>query len=315
VNVLDAAGPQAGKLVVLWWVMFWVSVAVLALVLIALAFAVVRGRRHDGDRRPAPEPPPARRAGVVIGAATVVTTLILIALLVTSVVTGRAVSAFSGPDPLTITVTGHQWWWSARYDDGEPSERFEIANELHVPVGRPVRLKLQTVDVIHSLWVPNLHGKRDLIPARTNELWLQADREGVFNGQCAEYCGLQHAHMALRIVADSPQAFDTWRRQQMQPAPEPTDALVQRGRDAFLAGPCVLCHTVRGTTAGGRVGPDLTHVASRATLAAGTIPNTPGHLSGWIADAQGVKPGTRMPTLGLPPDELLAILAWLETLR
>jgi cytochrome c oxidase subunit II len=314
-SVLDAAGPQAARLASLWWLMFWVCAVVTLLVLAALAFAVVRGRRRAVQDAPMPSPPAAVGAGSIVAVATVITTITLVGLLVASVTTGRAISALTGPDSITIELTGHQWWWEARYADGEPWRRFLTANELHVPVGRPVDVKLKTADVIHSLWVPSLQGKRDLIPARTNELVFQADRAGVFGGQCAEFCGLQHAHMAIRIVAESSDRFDRWRDMQIQPAPEPTDALARRGRDAFVAGPCALCHTVRGTPAGGAVGPDLTHVASRATLASGTIPNTPGHLGGWIADAQGIKPGTQMPTMGLPPEELLAILAWLRTLR
>ena len=315
-NVLDAAGPQADRLAGLWWLMFWICAGVFVLMLAALAFAVVRGRRAaPGDALPDADPPPAYRAGTVIAVASGVSVVILIVLLVASVLVGRAVTAFGGADPLTIEVTGRQWWWEARYEDPEPARSFVTANEVHVPVGRPIRLKLRTADVIHSLWIPSLHGKRDMIPARTNDLWLQADRHGVFTGQCAEFCGLQHAHMALRIVARPAHEFEAWREAQLRDAPEPSDPLTRRGRDAFLAGPCVLCHTVRGTTAGGRVGPDLTHVASRATLAAGSIPNTPGHLAGWIADAQGIKPGTQMPTLGLPTDELLAIHAWVSTLR
>lgn len=314
-SVLDAAGPQAARLAALWWLMFWVCAVVLVLVLAALVLGVRRGRRRAREDTPMPNPPAAVGAGSIVATATGITVITLVGLLVASVLTGRALGAFTGPDPVTIEVTGHQWWWEARYADGDPWRRFKTANELHVPVGRAVHLQLTTVDVIHSLWVPNLHGKRDLIPARTNELTLQADRPGVFAGQCAEFCGLQHAHMGLRIVAVAPGEFDRWREAQIRPAAEPTDALARRGRDAFVAGPCALCHTVRGTTAGGGVGPDLTHVASRATLAAGTIPNTPGHLAGFIADAQGIKPGTQMPTLGLPPDELLAILAWLGTLR
>ena len=313
-SVLDAAGPQAARLASLWWLMLWVCAVVLVLVLAALLFAVARGRRH-AEPPPMPEPPRAPVADGVVATATAVTVIVLIGLLIASVLTGRAVGAFTGSQPLTIELTGHQWWWAARYADGEPRQRFVTANELHVPVGRAVTLKLRTADVIHSFWVPQLHGKRDLIPARTNELTLQADRPGVFAGQCAEFCGLQHAHMALRIVAVSAAEFERWREAQIKPAAEPGDALARRGRDAFVAGPCALCHTIRGTPAGGAVGPDLTHVASRATLAAGTIPNTPGHLAGWIADAQGIKPGTQMPTLGLPPDELRAILAWLATLR
>jgi cytochrome c oxidase subunit 2 len=171
------------------------------------------------------------------------------------------------------------------------------------------------VDVIHSFWVPNLHGKKDMIPGQVNTFWLQADRPGVFRGQCAEFCGFQHANMALYVVAEPEDQFARWQAQQRQPAPEPATDAQRKGRDVFMASSCVLCHAVAGTSAGGVTGPNLTHVASRLSLAAGTLPNTRGHLAGWIVDPQLQKPGNNMPPNLLSPHELQALLSYLETLR
>jgi cytochrome c oxidase subunit 2 len=212
-------------------------------------------------------------------------------------------------------VTGHQWWWDVRYDAHVPAHRVRTANEIHIPVGQPILLKLRTSDVIHSFWVPSLHGKRDLIPGQTNTLWLQADRPGTYRGQCAEFCGHQHAHMGLLVVAEPPERFAGWQERQRQPAAEPADALARRGREVFVAGPCALCHAVRGTEAAAEVAPDLTHLGSRLTIAAATLANTPGHLAGWIVDPQRLKPGSHMPPMSLAADDLQALLAYLGSLR
>jgi cytochrome c oxidase subunit 2 len=188
------------------------------------------------------------------------------------------------------------------------------ANEIHIPVGRPVLINTHSQDVIHSFWMPELHGKRDLIPGHPSAIWLQADRPGVFQGQCAEFCGLQHAHMRLIVVAEPEETFQAWLEAQRQSAQPPRDPLAERGMHVFVSGPCALCHAIRGTDAAGHVAPDLTHIASRATLAAGTLPNTPGHLAGWIIDSQSVKPGNAMPSMSLSPEDLQALLAYLGNL-
>jgi cytochrome c oxidase subunit 2 len=186
---------------------------------------------------------------------------------------------------------------------------------LHIPVGRPVLLKLRSVDVIHSFWVPNLHGKIDAIPSRHNVFWLQADKPGIYVGQCAEYCGLQHAHMRMRIFADPPDKFADWLGQQQQDSHVPQTGEQSRGRVVFLNGPCIICHQIRGTDAHGSYGPDLTHVGSRTTIAAGTLPMTRGNLAGWIIDSQRLKPGTHMPGMNLSSDEVQLIAAYLESLK
>jgi len=219
------------------------------------------------------------------------------------------------PDPVGITVTGHQWWWEVRYDDPTPKNIVLTANEIHVPVGRPISLTLTSADVIHSFWVPSLNGKRDLIPGQNATTWFVADKPGVYRGQCAEFCGLQHAKMDIFVVADPPEAFAAWLEAQRAPAAEPTDPLVARGREVFLSGPCAMCHAVAGTRAGGRFGPDLTHVASRSWIAGASLENTRGHLAGWIADSQEIKPGNKMPPVPLAPEDADALLAYLESLK
>jgi len=218
-----------------------------------------------------------------------------------------------------IAIHAKQFEWQVTYPgaDGQlgTPDDFTVRNQLHVPVGRPVVFTMEGPDVIHSLWVPPLHGKKDLIPGHATSLWIKADRPGAFGGQCAEFCGYQHAHMRLLVIAESRGAFDAWLARQRRPAPEPTDAQARRGRDVFLTGPCAICHTIVGTPAAARLGPDLTHLAGRTTLAAGTLPNTPGHLAGWIIDPQRIKPGVHMPSIGLDGADLQALLAYLGSLK
>jgi cytochrome c oxidase subunit 2 len=311
-SMLGAAGPHAAGVESLWWLFFWITAGVYVLVMIALLVAVLRHRRPADPRDPAAS----RRAGVVITGATGVTLVLLFVLLISSVRTGRySIQGLADPSHLNIKLTGNQWWWNVEYESTIASQRVRTANEIHIPTGRPVLLKLRSSDVIHSFWVPNLAGKKDLIPGHETELWIQADRPGVYRGQCAEFCGPQHAHMALAVVAEPADKYAAWLDAQRRPAAEPQDQIAKRGRDVFLSGPCVMCHSIRGTGAGGRTAPDLTHLGSRLTLAAGTVPNTPGHLAGWITDAQGIKPGNRMPTIGIGGEDLQALLKYLQTLK
>jgi cytochrome c oxidase subunit II len=308
-SALDSAGVQAARIEQLWWLMFWVCTAVFVLVMLALAVAVVRG----GGARSTATPDSTLTRNVTIS--TVLSTIALIGLLFASVLTGRALGSLSMPDPLTVQITGYQWWWSIDYQNPDPSLNVTTANELHLPVGRPVAITLKAADVIHSFWVPSLHGKTDLVPGRDNVMWLRADKPGIFRGQCAEYCGVQHAHMALTVIAEAPNDFEGWLSTQRQLARDPVSAEQARGRQIVEQGPCALCHTVRGTTAAARTAPDLTHFATRSTIGAGTVPNTRGYLAGWIADPQHIKPGNRMPPTGLASDDLQAVIAYLETLR
>ena len=321
-TALAPAGEQARSIGDLWWLFFYVLSAVWVLVVAATLFALVKGRggkagSEDTPDEPEVEPDPAyeRRKTFAVGGALALTTVILFVFLVSSFLTGRRVSSMSAGGSVFIEVRAHQWWWEVRYTDATSSNTFTTANEIHIPTGRPVQLKLSSTDVIHSFWVPNLSGKKDAIPGKEATLILNAEREGVYRGQCAEFCGHQHAHMAFLVVAESPEKFAAWQRQQRQPAAQPTDEVLKRGQQVFMTSPCVMCHTITGTQAGSNVGPNLTHVGSRSTIAAATLANTTGHLSGWVSDAQGVKPGSRMPPNNLNPDDLQALVAYLQSLK
>jgi cytochrome c oxidase subunit 2 len=308
-SALDPAGIQAARIEWLWWLMFWVCTGVFAAVLLALGLAIRRGRSADASR------PAEGTLTMAVATASGVTIVILFGLLIASVATGRAIGSLGQPGALAIQITGYQWWWNVQYLHPQPSLRVTTANELHLPVGRPILFQIESGDVIHSFWVPNLHGKTDLIPGRQTSTWLQIDRPGVYRGQCGEFCGLQHAHMALVVIAEPADAFDKWLDAQRQPAPVPVNREETRGLNIVERGPCALCHTIRGTNAGGRTAPDLTHFASRSTIGAGTAPNTPGYLAGWIADPQHLKPGNRMPPTGLASEDLQAVVSYLRSLR
>ena len=308
-SIIHPAGIQAQRISDLWWTMFWICTVVWLAVAIAAVIAIRRGGR--GIDAETSQSTVTRNVAVAGG----VSLVALIALLFQSVVTGRALDTLRTPDALRIQVTGSQWWWDVQYDNPVPSLRVTTANEIHIPVGRPVVFSLLSTDVIHSLWIPNLQGKIDLVPGRLNELWLQADRAGVYRGQCAEYCGLQHAKMAFVVVAEPPDQFERWLTGNRAPASPPATPEQQRGRELVERGPCAMCHNIAGTLAGGRTGPDLTHVASRSTLAAGSVPNMRQYLAAWVSDPQAIKPGNRMPAPALRDDELQSVLAYLETLK
>lgn len=313
-SVLEPAGPLARRVEHLWWFAFWVSTAVYVLTVGALIWAAWRARR----RARAGEPPPPdgeRRMTRTVSMAVGATVLILLVFLGYDLSVGRTLSPVPSAHPITIEVVGRQWWWEVHYADTSAHGRFTTANEIHVPVGQPVLFTLAAQDVIHSLWVPNLAGKKDAIPGYTQTFWFQADTAGVYRGQCAEFCGAQHAKMALYVVADPPERYAQWVRQQRQPAPSPADSATRRGQEVFLTGPCVMCHAIEGTSAGSRAGPNLTHLASRMTIAAGTLPNTRGNLAGWIVDPQRIKPGTNMPSHMLAPSDLDALLTYLQSLK
>lgn len=314
-SALDVASAEAGHLRDLWWLFFWVTASVLVLVLAATAMAVFHRRRPlPVAARPvadAGQEPVLRRN---VGIATGITLLILIGLLVASVRTGHAL-ATTPVDPLKIRVYGQRWWWQIEYVDPVPSKLLTTANELHVPVGRDVLLELTSRDVIHSLWIPGLQGKRDLIPGRVTTLHFKAERAGVFRGQCAEFCGLQHAHMGLVVVAESEQRFGDWLERSRANAQEPREAEQEHGRQVFLSSTCPMCHTIEGTAARARVGPDLTHVGGRSTIAAATLPSEPERIRAWVRDPQGFKPGTRMPAHPLPEADLEALVTYLTSLK
>jgi cytochrome c oxidase subunit II len=316
-HALDPAGPQAGHIADLWWLTLAICAFVFVAVLVALAWALWRARRADATTAPDVSPlhQPERGARLVVTGAVALSIVLLVVLVAASAMTDRALAHLPLGNALHVQVTAHQWWWDVRYDDATPAGIFSTANEMRIPVGRPVLVTLKSDDVIHSFWVPNLHGKKDLIPGKESVLQLRADRPGAYRGQCAEYCGLQHAFMAFVVNAVPPEEFERWAQAQRSPAPPPSSDAQKRGMDLFLTGSCMMCHAIQGTTAQGHEAPDLTHVASRESLAAGRLANTPENLAAWIADPQKFKPGVNMPSHRLPDQDLQALVAYLGILK
>lgn len=302
-SALDPAGTASRQIAGIWWLLFWMSVIVFTVTMLLLVIGITRRSREAPGRPPMGGIPFVVLSGIIIPA------VILLGLLVASLRT--TVSLKVPPNQLTVQVVGHQWWWEIHY----PGQGITTANEIQIPTGQPVRLELTSKDVIHSFWVPNLNGKMDLIPGHPNEFWIAADRPGTYRGQCAEYCGMQHAHMAFSVVAMPPGEFQEWVRQRQQPTPQPADPHLSRGELVFFQSACHDCHAIGGTPAKSDYGPDLTHIGSRLTLGAGTLANTTGNLEGWIADAQSSKPGIRMPRMFLPPDDLHDLRAYLQSLK
>lgn len=316
-SALDAKGTGAGAIASLILGFTAVLAVIWVLVMLALALAVLR-RRSEAERRAAPlasEPRRERTSTVLVSAAVAVTAVILVVLTGMSFLTGRTLASLRGTETLTLAITGNQWWWQVRYEDPQPNLTFTTANEIHIPVGEAVKLKLESSDVIHSFWVPSLTGKEDLIPGHQNELYLKAEKPGVYRGQCAEFCGYQHAHMAILVIAEPKAEFQAWRDHQLGSAAPPAGPEAQAGQHVFLSRGCVMCHAVRGTPAGGTVAPDLTHVAGRRTIAAGALPMTRGSLAAWIADPQEIKPGSNMPRVDLDADELNAVVSYVAGLQ
>jgi cytochrome c oxidase subunit 2 len=314
-SALDPGGAQAGRIQHLFTFFFWVCIAVYIITVVFFFVAIIRGRRRSiVEDNPAND----RRLGVFVATCALITVATLFVLLISSVAAGNAIGTLGNHDPahIEIEVTGHQWWWEVKYPDALlASNQISDANQIHIPIHTPVLFRVDTRDVIHSLWIPNLQGKLDLIPGRVNKFWIEADRPGVYRGQCAEFCGYQHAHMALVVIAETPDEFARWKSHMNQGAPTPMTPEQQRGQQVFLSAPCANCHNILGLDAYGTLGPDLTHFRSRPTLAAGQLLNTRGNLAGWIANAPAIKPGALMPPNQLSGQEMNDLLSYLETLR
>jgi cytochrome c oxidase subunit II len=317
-SVLDPASDQAHDISQLWWIFFYVTATLYLVVVVLMLIGSLR-RREQATVTDAPvQPlhrPQERRITAVVSAGIGVTIVILLTLMVADFSTGRAAHALEDPNALVIQIIGHRWWWEVRYKDPIPGNMLVTANELHVPVGKPVKLELNSTDVIHSFWAPNFNGKKDAIPGHPSTNWIRATRPGEYRGQCAEYCGYQHAHMRFLVVAESQQQFDAWRQQASQPAPPPATDAQRIGQQLFLNGTCAMCHTIGGTKASATVGPNLTHVASRKLLGAASFENTPELLRRWIVDPQHFKPGVLMPQQTLRPDEVEALATYLGSLK
>jgi cytochrome c oxidase subunit 2 len=304
-STLDPHGPGARTIATLWWFMFAVSTAVVLLVGVLILVGVLR-RRRSGP--PTGEPRWSR--GLIFGGGVVFPLVVLTVLWVWSLHDMAALSQPSTANRLSIDVVGHQWWWEVRY----PQQGIITANDIHIPVGHAVQVRLTTNDVLHSFWVPQLTGKTDMIAGRTNTMTIQADAAGIYRGQCAEFCGLQHAQMIFYIVAQTPTDFQAWVQRETSPLSAPVDDMVRRGLEAFQNEPCAACHTIRGTSAAGTIGPDLSDFGGRLSIGAGAVPNTRGNLGGWLVNSQTIKPGNLMPPIQLDPDELQAVIAYLESL-
>ena len=312
-SYLRGFGSKAYPVVALTWGLTIISVVVVLIICALLLAAIGRQRARSQPVTETPVSASGSGLGWLIWG-TGISTVALFGALVWTVAVLADVNAPPKKPAFTIEVTGQQWWWKIRYLGDDPSRIITTANEIHIPVGQPVRVNLIGGDVIHSFWIPALTGKTDTIPGQTNTMWLEADRPGIYRGQCTEYCGEQHAHMAAFIVADPPDAFQAWLDGQVRPAPDPKTSEQVQGR-ADVEFKCGACHTVRGTDAGGSVAPDLTHLMSRKTIASGTLDNDINDLAGWIANPQAIKPGTRMPVLDLSAKELTEITAYLQTLN
>jgi cytochrome c oxidase subunit 2 len=313
-NYLSSDGPRANPVTALTWGLLALSVAVVIIITVAVVVGVLLNRSKIPASDLSDAPITGSRGGlgwIYIGMPLTVAAL-AVALFWTMQVLASVDSPHRRP-ALTIQVTGRQWWWDVRYLDAAGRSQFETANEIHIPVGQPVKIELFGGDVIHSFWVPALTGKTDTIPGRENLSWLQADHAGVFRGQCTEYCGVQHANMAVYVIAEDPATFETWRQAQIQPA-NFSPAPLATGEALFVS-KCGDCHSIEGSPAHGLKGPDLTHLMSRRTLAAGVLNNTVDSLSGWISDPQTLKPGARMPATDLSGPQLHAVVAYLETLK
>ena len=315
-STFSDAASEVRDFNILFVIFLVICAAMYVLVIAFLIAGIVRRGRSDANVMETGrhhESHPLMRSGLIGWTALVSTGLV--ALAIASFVADRSMARAAAHEKLSITVTANQWWWDVRYTSADASKTLRTANELHLPVGVPVRIILRSNDVIHSLWVPSLAGKQDLIPGRETDLTIVPRKAGLYRGQCAEFCGAQHAHMALVVQVEPYADFQRWWTRQLLPAAAPRTALAQAGYKYVTTRECAMCHTIAGTPAGGNVGPDLTHLASRRSIAAGTLPMGKGNLYGWVADPQSIKPGTKMPTIGLEPNELHAVVAYLETLK
>jgi cytochrome c oxidase subunit 2 len=307
-TIQSAAGNDARQGMLQWDLLtlfLTIALLVYAIVLVFLLWALVRRRGESRER-------PLRIAlAAWIGASAA----ILAALTLATWFTDRGLALAAEAPALEIEVTAHQWWWDVRYLNADPSRIVHTANELHLPAGVTAHIVLRSSDVIHSFWIPNLAGKQDLIPGRTNDLALWPLNEGIYRGQCAEFCGIQHANMALDVTVESAAAFNSWRMAQLAPPSAPATPLAQAGFAYVTTRECASCHAIAGTPASGQVAPDLSHVAGRRSIGAGTLPMSHANLAAWIADPQRFKPGNNMPAVQLSSEQLAAVTAYLETLR
>jgi cytochrome c oxidase subunit 2 len=304
--VLEPQGPNARQISHLWWLLFGLGTFTYVLVMGLFIFALFRRQAESSIQNNAQ-----RGQRMIWTGGIIFPTIVLFIIFGASFKVLSNLSLEETNDPMVIEIVGRQWWWEVRY----PDQDIVTANEIYIPTGQQVRLALTSADVIHSFWVPELHGKMDLIPGKVNIWPLEADQPGDYWGACAEYCGTQHAKMLLLVTAVSPTDFQDWLESQQAPFVEPETAELGEGFDLFMDTGCGQCHTIRGTSANGSLGPDLTHLASRRTIGAGSVANNRGNLSGWVADPHGIKPGSLMPTATLTGEGLQSLILFLESLE
>ncbi len=310
-SYLEGFGERTYNSVPLLWWTIGVSLGVIFFTIFIVLHGIYRHRAGPNDPQNVTRPP----GGVAwIFTGVGISTLFLLGTVIWTTIVLRANSAPARTPAIRLAVIGHQWWWEVHYLSETPSKTFATADEIHIPVGQPVEINLSTADVIHSFWVPKLAGKTDLIPGQTNKTWIEASKPGVYRAQCMEYCGVQHAHMAFVVTADPPSVFNAWWDHMLKPQAPPETPAGEQYEAAFIQ-KCGSCHAVRGTRAGGILGPNLSHLMTRTTIAAGTLPNTVGYLSGWIANPQDIKPGNYMPRLDLSGPELNRVREFLKTLN
>ncbi len=309
-SILDPQGPIALKESNLFWVILIIATAVFVIVMSALIYSIIRFRARANS----PEPAQTHGNTKIEIAWTIAPSVVLVLVLITTITTMFSIQQPAAQNTITINAVGHQWWWEFQY----PDQNFVTADEMWVPTGTVVHINLVSDNVIHSFWVPQLTGKTDVIPGHDNAMWLQADAEGWYRGECAEFCGTQHAHMDFLVHAVSPAAYQTWVSQQQQVAAQPTDALAQAGAQYFAASACIGCHAVNGVTTTNPaklIGPNLTHFGGRQWIAGGVVDNTPTNLAAWLRDPQAVKSGADMPNLNLTNDQINELVAYLESLK
>jgi cytochrome c oxidase subunit 2 len=314
-SVLHPVSPAGLLVSSLWWWMLTVACAIYALVGVATLVGIVCSRRRGspvGDRA---QHINGERAAVRWVAGSGLATVCVSGTFLLFYVRVENRLAVHPDHPLTIAVVGHQWWWEVAYPAPDSLPSIKTANEIHIPVGEPIAIDLRSNDVIHSFWVPSVGGKEDLIPGEPTRAWIEADTPGVYVGQCSQFCGRQHAHMALSVIAEPRAQFDAWLAGQRQSAVVPSDSLQIQGRGVFLAARCASCHTIQGTSDVGDFGPNLTHLASRSTIAARTIANSRDHLIAWILNPESFKPGALMPANPLDGASLRALTSYLGALK
>lgn len=308
-SYLDSTAPVGGRLAQLGWGMLIISILVVVIITILVLAGIRRGRRRLDESDLAVRRDGGGMQWIYVGVG--LSSVVLAISVIWTLLTLRAVAQPSDPEtPLTIGINAHQWWWEADYRPSRSADHFATANEIHIPVGVPVRVELRSADVIHSFWVPKLAGKTDVIPGRVNSMWMEANEPGIYRGQCAEYCGAEHAKMAFLVVAEPLDRFRQW--EVLELSGKPLQHGVPAPGYAVFAAHCSACHAVRGTSSGGLYGPDLTNLKDRRTLAAGVLQNNKRNLAYWIRHAQDVKPGARMPEVPLSDDEMKQLVAYLE---